>query len=207
VLLDRQHICISSRIPNHDNPAKPHVQSTSNGVGTGETSVLQDSSVTVRSGRDDTDIGGVLDGGEDSGSQDDLLVGLADVDDVDTYESSSRINSVACKSCCRAVRDRRFWNCVYPVRMDAPERSSMCQRHFRVTSSFLLFFSTSAQISLMTAPPILCLSLRQTSHPPDPYIHPVTAHVPLFSFPLTWVSVIVLFGTHHQPFASKRSSP
>jgi hypothetical protein len=61
-----------------------HVQSTSNGVGTGETSVLQDRSVTVRSGRDDTDVGRVLDRGEDSGGQNDLLVGLADVDDVDT---------------------------------------------------------------------------------------------------------------------------
>lgn len=40
--------------------------------------------MTVRSGRDDTNVGGVLDGGENSGGEDDLLPGLADVDDVDT---------------------------------------------------------------------------------------------------------------------------
>jgi hypothetical protein len=43
--------------------------------------------VTVRSGRDDGNVGGVLDGGEDSGSEDELLPGLADVEDVDTWES------------------------------------------------------------------------------------------------------------------------
>jgi hypothetical protein len=42
--------------------------------------------VTVRSGRDDGNVGGVLDGGEDSGSEDELLPGLADVEDVDTWE-------------------------------------------------------------------------------------------------------------------------
>jgi hypothetical protein len=41
--------------------------------------------VTVRSGRDDGNVVGVLDGGEDSGSEDELLPGLADVEDVDTW--------------------------------------------------------------------------------------------------------------------------
>lgn len=59
-------------------------ESSGNGLGTGETSELQDSSVTVWSGRDDTDVVGVVDGGEDSGSKDEFLPGLADVQDVDT---------------------------------------------------------------------------------------------------------------------------
>ena len=73
----------------------PHSQSSSNGLGTGESGVLQDGSVTVGSGTncirmckvnefpyyaytlgenlpDDTNIVGVLDGGEDSSSEDDL---------------------------------------------------------------------------------------------------------------------------------------
>lgn len=60
-------------------------ESTGNGLSTGETSHLEDSSVTVRSGRDDSNVVGVLDGGEDSGSEDELLPGLADVEDVDTW--------------------------------------------------------------------------------------------------------------------------
>lgn len=60
-------------------------ESTGNGLSTGETSHLEDSSVTVGSGRDDGDVCGVLDGGEDSGSEDELLPGLADIEDVDTW--------------------------------------------------------------------------------------------------------------------------
>lgn len=41
--------------------------------------------MTVRSSRDDCDIVGVVDGSQDSGGEDDLLPGLADVDDVDTW--------------------------------------------------------------------------------------------------------------------------
>lgn len=59
-------------------------KSSSNGLGAGESSVLEDGSVSVRSGTDDTDVVGVLDGSQDSGSQGDLGHGLADLDDVDT---------------------------------------------------------------------------------------------------------------------------
>lgn len=65
-------------------------ESASDGVGTSEAGVLEDSSVTVRSGRDDTDISRVVDGGKDSGSEDDLLPGLADVEEVDTCERGGR---------------------------------------------------------------------------------------------------------------------
>jgi len=60
-------------------------ESTGNGLSTGETSHLEDSSVTVRSSRDDGNVIGVVDGGEDSGSEDELLPGLTDVEDVDTW--------------------------------------------------------------------------------------------------------------------------
>jgi len=59
-------------------------ESAGNGLSTGETSHLEDSSVTVGSGRDDGNVVGVLDGGEDSGSKDELLPSLTDVEDVDT---------------------------------------------------------------------------------------------------------------------------
>jgi len=62
-------------------------KSSSNGLGAGESSVLEDGSVSVRSGTDDTDVVGVLDGGQDSGGQGDLGHGLADLDDVDTVRS------------------------------------------------------------------------------------------------------------------------
>lgn len=59
-------------------------ESTSNGLSTSESGKLEDGSVTVRSSRDDGNVVGVLDGSEDSGSEDDLLPGLAEVKDVDT---------------------------------------------------------------------------------------------------------------------------
>lgn len=34
---------------------------------------LEDSTLTVRTGRDDADVGGVVDGGDDAGGEDDLL--------------------------------------------------------------------------------------------------------------------------------------
>ena len=40
--------------------------------------------MTVRSGRDDADVVGVVDGGQDSGGKDNLLPGLSDVDEVDS---------------------------------------------------------------------------------------------------------------------------
>lgn len=78
-------------------------ESAGNGLGTGETSELQDSSVTVWSGRDDTDVVGVVDGGKDSGSKDEFLPGLADVQDVDTWGFGSVENSsiTSVTICCR----------------------------------------------------------------------------------------------------------
>jgi len=57
---------------------------TSNGLSTGERGVLQDRSVTVRAGGDNADIVGIVDGGQDSGSEDELLPRLTDVQNVDT---------------------------------------------------------------------------------------------------------------------------
>jgi hypothetical protein len=77
-------------------------ESTGNSLSTGETSHLEDSSVTVRSGRDDGNVIGVLDGGENSGSEDELLPSLADVEDVDTCELVWSFGSVSAPaaSCC-----------------------------------------------------------------------------------------------------------
>lgn len=44
--------------------------------------------MTVWSSRDDGNVVGVLDGGEDSGSEDELLPSLTDVEDVDTCDES-----------------------------------------------------------------------------------------------------------------------
>jgi len=59
-------------------------EATSDGGGTSVGGELEDGTLTVGTGRDDTDIGGVVDGSDDTGSQNDLLPGLANVDDVDT---------------------------------------------------------------------------------------------------------------------------
>lgn len=56
--------------------------------------------MTVRSSRDDTDVRRVLDGSEDSCGQDNLLVGLADVDNIDTWRIARMSSSSK-----RAVRD------------------------------------------------------------------------------------------------------
>lgn len=48
-------------------------ETTGNGGGTGVGGELQDSTLTVGTSGDDTDIGGVVNGGDDTGGQDDLL--------------------------------------------------------------------------------------------------------------------------------------
>lgn len=62
-------------------------ESAGNWGGTGVGSELQDSSLAESSGRAHDNVGGVRDGSDDSGSQNDLLPGLGDVDDVDTVWS------------------------------------------------------------------------------------------------------------------------
>lgn len=59
-------------------------EATSDGLSASVGGELEDSTVTVRAARDDTDIVGVLDRGNDTGSEDELLPGLTDVDQVDT---------------------------------------------------------------------------------------------------------------------------
>ena len=59
-------------------------ESTSNGLCTGVGSELEDGTVAVGACRDYTDIVGVLDRGDDTSSEDKLLPGLSDVQDVDT---------------------------------------------------------------------------------------------------------------------------
>ena len=48
-------------------------EATGDGGGTGVGGELQDGTLTVGTGRDNADIGGVVDGGDDTGGQDDLL--------------------------------------------------------------------------------------------------------------------------------------
>jgi hypothetical protein len=48
-------------------------EATSDGGGTSVGGELEDGTLTVGTGRDDTDIGGVVDGSDDTGSQNDLL--------------------------------------------------------------------------------------------------------------------------------------
>lgn len=48
-------------------------ESTGDGDGAGVSGELEDSTLAVRTGRDDADVGGVVDGGDDSGGEDDLL--------------------------------------------------------------------------------------------------------------------------------------
>ena len=58
-------------------------ETTSDGLGTSVGSVLEDGTVAVWAGGDDTDIVRVLDRGNDTGSENELLPSLANVDDVD----------------------------------------------------------------------------------------------------------------------------
>lgn len=48
-------------------------ETTGNGGGTGVVSELEDSTLAIGTSRDHTDVGGVVDGGDDTGSQDNLL--------------------------------------------------------------------------------------------------------------------------------------
>ena len=48
-------------------------EATGDGDGTGVGGELEDSALAVGTGRDDTDIGGVVDGGDDAGGEDNLL--------------------------------------------------------------------------------------------------------------------------------------
>lgn len=59
-------------------------ESSSDSLSSGVGSELEDGTVTVRTSRDNANIVGVLDGSDDTGSEDDLLPGLSNVDNVDT---------------------------------------------------------------------------------------------------------------------------
>lgn len=48
-------------------------EATGDGLGTGVGGELEDGTLSVGTGGDDTDVGGVVDGGDDAGSEDDLL--------------------------------------------------------------------------------------------------------------------------------------
>lgn len=48
-------------------------EATGNGTSTGVGGELQDGALTIGTGRDNADIGGVVNGGDDTGGQDDLL--------------------------------------------------------------------------------------------------------------------------------------
>lgn len=59
-------------------------ETTSNRLRASVRGELEDRTVSVRAGRNYTDVVGVLDGGDDASGEDELLPGLANVDDVDT---------------------------------------------------------------------------------------------------------------------------
>ena len=59
-------------------------ETTSNRLRASVRGELEDRTVSVRAGRNYTDVVGVLDGGDDTSGEDELLPGLANVDDVDT---------------------------------------------------------------------------------------------------------------------------
>lgn len=62
-------------------------EAASNSSSAGVVGELQDGTLTVGAGRDGNDISGLGDGSNDAGSKDQLLPGLADVNDVDTIRS------------------------------------------------------------------------------------------------------------------------
>lgn len=85
------------------NIMKHYAQSSSDGLGTSETGVLEDSPVTVRPGRDDTDVVGVLDSGQDSGGKNNLLPSLSNVDEVDTCQVEKlSVDNGHLRYCCKA---------------------------------------------------------------------------------------------------------
>lgn len=59
-------------------------ESTSDRLGAGESSVLEDGTMSIWSGGDDTDVVRVIDSRQDTGCKDELLPSFADIDDVDT---------------------------------------------------------------------------------------------------------------------------
>lgn len=71
-------------------------EAAGNGEGAGVGGELEDSAVAVRTGRDDTDIGRVLDGCDDTGSEDDLLPGLVEVDDVNACVGGAEHKILGC---------------------------------------------------------------------------------------------------------------
>jgi len=66
-------------------------ETSSNVGGAGVLGVLEHGTLTVWTGRDDTDISWVLDGHDDAGSEHELLPGLGEVDHVDTCEVQKRL--------------------------------------------------------------------------------------------------------------------
>ena len=59
-------------------------ETASDGLGTSVGSEFKNSTVTVSPGRDYTDVIWVFYGGDDTGSKDEFLPGLSDVDNMDT---------------------------------------------------------------------------------------------------------------------------
>lgn len=62
-------------------------EATSNGRGTGVGGKFEDSALAVGTGRDDANVGRVVDADNDAGGEDNLLPGLADVEDIDTIDT------------------------------------------------------------------------------------------------------------------------
>lgn len=54
-------------------------------MSTGVGSIFQDGAVAVRASRDDTNVIWVLDSSDNTGSENELLPGLANVEDMDTF--------------------------------------------------------------------------------------------------------------------------
>lgn len=63
-------------------------EATGDGLSTGCGGEFENGSVTVRTSGDDDDVARVLDGGDDSSGEDELLPSLADVDHVDAIRST-----------------------------------------------------------------------------------------------------------------------
>jgi hypothetical protein len=65
-------------------------EATSNGDGTGVLGVLQDGTLTIRTSAEDAHISGVLNGNDHASSKSELLPGLGEVDQEDTYYQRAR---------------------------------------------------------------------------------------------------------------------
>ncbi|GMT17755.1 hypothetical protein PFISCL1PPCAC_9052, partial [Pristionchus fissidentatus] len=64
------------------------LEATEDSGSSGVSGELEKSTLGVRAGRDDDDVGGVLNCGDSASSQEKLLPSLADVDDMDSFETS-----------------------------------------------------------------------------------------------------------------------